>query len=62
MHNLEQGNCLRPFCEFAYATMNITKADERYQKYDAAKYSSPEYSTSKIIADQILSLETTVGS
>lgn len=61
MHNLKQCKCLRPFCELAYATMNILEADERYKQYDTAKYSCPENGTEKVIADQILILETTVG-
>lgn len=51
MHYLEQCKRLDPFCEFAYATMDVPKADERYKKYDTTKYSGPEYSADKVIAD-----------
>ena len=51
MHYLEQCKRLRPFCELAYAIIDVSKANERYKKYDAAKYSRPEYGADKIIAN-----------
>ena len=51
MPNLEQRERLRPFCKFAYTSMNTSEADEGYKKYDTAKDSRPEYSADKIIAD-----------
>ncbi len=51
MPNLKQCKRLRPFCELAYASIDVLKADKRYEKYETAKYSYPEYSTDKVIAD-----------
>ena len=59
MPDFEQCKRLRPFCELAYASLNVLKADEGYKKYDTNKHSCPKHSADKVITDQILSLETT---
>ena len=51
MSDLEQCKCLGPFRELAYASIDVSKADERYKKYDTAKYSRPQHSADKVIAD-----------
>ena len=51
MSNLEQCKRLGPFCKLAYAPINVSKADERYKKYDTAKDSRPQHSADKVIAD-----------
>lgn len=51
MTNLKQCKRLRPFCEFAYASMDVPEADKGYKKYDTAKYRCPEHGADKVIAD-----------
>lgn len=61
MHHFKQCKRLCPFCELAYATMDVPKPDKRYEEYDASKYSCPEHSADKVIPDQVLGSKTTIG-